>query len=89
MNLRISEIEAEENRNKIMEHFKKFADDPENINQMWKTLKKLWPKCGPSLPTAKKNHQGKTVTGPGELKQLFAKEYKERLRTRPMRLFGR
>ena len=48
---------------------------------MWKTLKKLWPMCGPTLPTAKKNNRGKIVTGPNELKKLLAKEYKERLRS--------
>ena len=52
---------------------------------MWKTLKKLWPKCGNSLPTAKQNHKGKIIYGPNELKKLLAKEYKERLRMRPIR----
>ena len=80
-------MEAEDNRNKIIENFKKFSVNPENINlsQMWKTLKKLWPKCGPTLPTAKKNHRGKIVTGPNELKKLLAKEYKELIRSRPIR----
>ena len=32
LNLRISEIEAEDNINIIMEYFNKFADDSENIN---------------------------------------------------------
>ena len=36
-------------------------------------------------PTAKKNHKGKLITGPSELKKLLAKEYKERLRSRPAR----
>jgi hypothetical protein len=52
---------------------------------MWKLLKKLWPKTGNSLPTAKKNHKGKIVSGPKELKILMAKEYKQRLRNRPVR----
>ena len=37
------------------------------------------------MPTAKKNHRGKIISGPSELKQLFVKEYKERLRSRPVR----
>ena len=37
------------------------------------------------MPTAKKNHRGKIVSGPHELKKLLAKEYKERLRSRPVR----
>ena len=37
-----------------------YSDDPERINptQMWKTLQKLWPKCGTTLPTANNNHKG-------------------------------
>ena len=38
-----------------------------------------------SIPTAKRNHKGKIVSAPGELKKLLAKEYKDRLRTRPFR----
>ena len=46
LNKIISEMEAEENRNKIMKHFKTYSDDPDNINlqQMWKTLKKPHPR---------------------------------------------
>ena len=83
----ISDFEAKENRKIIMENFKYFSDNPESVNlsQMWKIVKKLWPKCGTTLPTAKKNHRGKIVSGPHELKKLLAKEYKERLRSRPVR----
>ena len=52
---------------------------------MWKMMKKLWPKTGNNLPTAKKNHQGRVITGPKEIKVLLAKEYKKRLRSRPIR----
>ena len=43
------------------------------------------PKVKPSLPTAKRNHKGNIVSGPKELKLLLAKEYKNRLRSRPVR----
>ena len=84
---KIYNLEAEENRNLIIKNFKTISDDPENINlqQVWKTLKKIWPKNGNNLPTAKRNHSGKIVSGPDEIKKLLAKEYKERLRTRPVR----
>ena len=87
LNTKISEFEAEENRNKIMKEFKTFSDNPEGINlhQMWQRLKKICPKSGTTLPTAKKNHRGRIVSAPGELKKLLAKEYKERLRDRPRR----
>ena len=87
LNLAISELEAAENRNKIMDNVKKYSDNPENmkISEVWKTLRKLWPKCGTSLPSAKKNHKGKVISCPRALKKLLVKEYKQRLRCRPSR----
>ena len=87
LNELISDIEAKENREIIMENFKHYSDNPESINlsNMWKIVRKLWPKCGSTLPTAKKNHRGQIISGPSELKKLLAKEYKERLRSRPVR----
>ena len=87
LNNEISYLEAEENRNKLMDNFKQISDNRENINvsKMWKLLNKLWPKNSNSLPTAKKNHRGKIVSGPLEIKLLLAKEYKDRLRCRPIR----
>ena len=87
INIEIAAKEAEQNRDKIVKNFGKLSKDPENINmsEMWKILKKVFPKSNNSLPAAKKNHRGKIITGAKELKILLAKEYKERLRTRPMR----
>ena len=70
-----------------MEQYQNISKNPENVNlsQVWKKMDKLWPKCGNSLPTAKKNHAGRIISAPNELKSLLAKEYKERLRTRPLR----
>ena len=83
---RISDIEAEESRSKIVKNFKYFSDNPENINisEMWKILKKIWPKYS-QLQIAKRNHKGKIVSRPNEIKQLLAKEYRERLRLRAIR----
>ena len=84
---KVADYEAEEKRNKLMEQFSQYKDNPENINvaNMWKILKKLWPKFGYTVPTAKKNHQGKLITGAKELKLLMLKEYTQRLRNRPLR----
>ena len=70
-----------------MKNFKSLSEDPEkgNLTQMWKKMKQIQPKFGANLPTAKRNHNGKIVTDPKELKILLAKEYKERLRSRPIR----
>ena len=51
---------------------------------MWKLIKKIWPKYN-SKSTAKRNHVGKIISNPQEIKKLLSKEYKERLRERPIR----
>ena len=86
INEEISNIEGAENRRKIIDNFKQFGENPENINMesMWKLLKKMWPKQT-SKSTAKRNHIGKIISGPKEIKTLLSKEYKERLRKRPPR----
>ena len=83
----ISNLEAEENRKKIMERFKKFSENPEKINlqEMWKILNQIIPKHKTSIPIAKKDHRGKFITDPLAIKALLAKEYKMRLRNRPIR----
>ena len=87
LNEKISDIEAEINRNKILRNFQEMSQNPENINlgSVWKLLKRMWPKCGDSLPTAKINYKGKVISAPLALKKLLEKEYKNRLRTRPLR----
>ena len=52
---------------------------------MWKQLKKIWPKFN-SQSTARKTHKGDIISNPTALKSLLAKEYKERLRMRPMKI---
>ena len=54
------------------------------MSKMWKMLNRIWPKYNTEA-TAKKNHMGKIVSNPRDLKLLLAKEYKERLRTRPVK----
>ena len=83
----IAQKEAEESRNIIINNFKKFSENPENVNlqQMWKLMKTLWPKTNSILPTAKRNHHGKVVSSPKEIKDVLSKEYKDRLRLRPIR----
>ena len=87
LDTKIAEEEAEVSREKIMKHFKELSDNPENVNlqQMWKLCKKIWPKSGSTLPTAKRNKMGKIVSGPRDIRNVLSKEYKDRLRTRPIR----
>ena len=84
LTVRIAEILAEESKSKAYE-FRKFCDKDNTLNltEMWKMKKKLWPKKRNHLPMAKRNHQGKIVSAPSDLRKLLLKEYKERLRPRP------
>ena len=52
--------------------------------QIWKILKRTWPKSETSLPVAMKNYKGKIVSAYKDIKNLFAMEYKNCLRTGPM-----
>ena len=79
----IAEMLAEESKSKAYK-FRKYCDNDKtmNVTEMWKMKKKLWPKKKNALPMAKRNHQGKLVSAPSDLKKLLLKEYKERLRVR-------
>ena len=83
----ISDKVALENRNIISKNFKQLSDNFENVNlqKLWKLMKNLWPKNNSVIPTAKRNHRGKVVSGPTEIKNVLSREYKERLRLRPFR----
>ena len=87
VDLAISNLEAKFNYEKIIKHFKMFSDDPERVNlqQIWKTMNKLWPKVENKLPAAKKNNRGQVISDPNQLKKLLEQEYRERLRARPSR----
>ena len=52
----IAVIVAEENKDKVIENFKEFAnaDSLLNINGMWKIKRKIFPKNKESLPLAKR-----------------------------------
>ena len=69
----IAEIEAKEKRNKILKNFQTLSKNPENVSlpKVWKLLKKISPKSSPTLPTAKRNHKGKIISGPKEIKTLL------------------
>ena len=83
----IADVEAGEKREKILKHFKFFSENPDKIEmqKMWKMLKRVCPKLKPTLPCAKRNLKGKIVSSQKDIKNLLAAEYKNRLRTRPLR----
>ena len=87
LEIEIADMEAKNKRSKILKFFKKYSENPErvNLNEVWRTLEKLWPKVQKKIPIAKKNHFGQIISEPKLLKKLLAKEYRIRLRTRPNR----
>ena len=84
-NKQIANFEKDANRKKVIENFKSYSENPENLKmqKMWTLLKNLCPKNKPTLPAAKRNHAGKIISGQKEM-ILLAKEYKNRLRSRPV-----
>ena len=50
------------------------SEDPGSMEKF--TLITAPPKNGTSIPTAKKNHKGRIVSDPGELRKLLGKEVK-------------
>ena len=83
----ISDQEAKENKEKVFKQFSYYNENPEKIDiqKMWKMLKNVCPKLKPTLPCAKRNFKGKIITSQNDIKALLAEEYKNRLRTRPMK----
>ena len=93
---RIKQIEDEigeevtvENHNVVLETLKQLGDGY-NLNgsgrrNLWRLLKNRFPKNTPAMPVAKKDSQGKLVTNHNELKRLYLKTYKNRMRNRPMK----
>ena len=80
-------INLEEEGKSLAYKFKKFSvqSSRTNFDEMWKLKKKVWPKNILSAPSAKLNHKMKLISDPKQLKLLLAKEYKERLRRRPVK----
>ena len=73
---------------KFLETIKLIGDDSYSINgsgrkQLWKLLKKNYPKIKPAIPVGKRNSKGKIITNHSELKQLYLQTYVQRLRNRP------
>ena len=86
----IDEVIAQEcskdNFEKIKENFQTFANqnDVLNTNGVWSLMRKVFPKNTQPLPVAKRNIDGKIITNPELLKQLYLETYVHRLRHRPV-----
>ena len=80
---------AENNFKDIVETMKELGDssniDGTGRRKIWDLLKKKFPKLLSAVPVGKRNKSGKMVTEHTELKQLYLKTYKTRLRNRPIK----
>ena len=84
----IGEHVGKENYMAIAETIKELGYD--NVNgtgrrKVWKILKKKFPKKSHVVPVGKKDSKGKIVTNHEQLKHLYLKTYRQRMRSRPMK----
>ena len=85
----ITDIVANENYKMVVDTVKEITEDG-NINgsgrkNMWKKLKDKYPKISQPIPVAKNDNKGNLITKHQDLKTLYLKTYKQRLRNRPIK----
>ena len=94
--LRIKEIENDISEDVANENFKMVKETLDEISEggningagrkkMWSRLKKRFPKISQPTPVAKRDNKGNLITKHQELKKLYLKTYKQRMRNRPMK----
>ena len=93
---RIIEIEnditddvARENFEMVVQTLEDISEDG-NVNgsgrkKLWKVLKSKYPKISQPTPVAKTDNKGNLITKHEDLKKLYLKTYKQRMRNRPIK----
>ena len=85
----IGEDVINENHKEILDTVKELGDGHEfnslERRQLWKVLKRKYPKNLNAVPVGKKNSNGEIVTRHKELKILYLNTYTQRLRNRPIK----
>ena len=88
----IDSIEEEITQNCEDQEFEKLSNILESLetdsgnthpNQVWKQMRKSFPKTSKPLPTGVKNIEGKVITNPKEKKAVILEHFKHRMRKRP------
>ena len=84
----IGEEVMNENYKDIAEQVQEFG--VENINgsgrkKVWDLLKKKFPKFSNAVPVGKKDSKGNLITNHEQLKELYLKTYRQRMRNRPIK----
>ena len=85
----VNEIDEDTIKN-IVETLKELGGEEHSLGgngrkQMWKLLKKKFPKILPVVPVGKKDRHGNLITNHEGLKNLYLKTYVNRLRNRPIK----
>ena len=83
----LSSLLAGENLMKIKDNLQCLTniDGSTAVSGVWKLTKKLFPKNSKTLPISKKNSNGRLISSPEELKDLYIETYVHRLRHRPVK----
>ena len=83
----LADIVSEENRDKLFKNFKSLdQSEGENFAQgIWNLKKKEFLKILPSVPAAKTDINGRTVTDPTSIKKLYLDTFCHRLCERPIK----
>ena len=84
----IGEEVMNENYKDIAEQVQEFG--VENMNgsgrkKVWDLLKKKFPKFSNAVPVGKKDSKGNLITNHEQLKELYLKTYRQRMRNRPIK----
>ena len=93
---KIKDIENDIGEDVAHENYKAVVETSRNISEkgdingsgrtkMWSMLKKKFPKTSKQNPIAKRDKRGNLVTKHEDLKKLYLKTYKLRMRNRPMK----
>ena len=82
-----SQLKQEQHKNglnRIMKNMSILRKSKNSQQSIWDIKKIFFPKIKPPMPVAKKNLQGKIITNPNELKNVYLEHFKFRMRNRPI-----
>ena len=85
--MKISDMISAENVQKVKESLSTISSIDGSFNPIgfWKIKRKIFPKNGQANPVSKINSEGRLISHPVELKQLYIRTYLNRLRHRPIK----
>ena len=87
LEIKISKLVSKDNRDKLYENFQKLDQtEGENFSHgLWTIKNKEFPKITSSFPAAKVDANGRRVTDPNGIKDLYLDTFCHRMRHRPIK----